>query len=245
MNFSEINIKKAFLHIIIPTFNASGTIKMLVNQLEKTLYDYEFKLILIDDASTDHTTSIIASLSKEYDNIRYHFSHRNQGQQASLQIGLSMLTTPCDYVITMDDDMQNPVEVVKKLIDEIQLGYDLVYAIPVSNHRSTKSGPTLMRRCGSLFRDILFHSFMNKPQGIKVSAFRIMTYDLAVKIASSRKKYFYLSAEAFQYEIKVSNIYYPFASRYSGRSSYNFRKLLIVYLRLLLTYKLKLFKWVK
>jgi len=228
------------INIIIPTYNASETIRLLVDQLEKELDSCEFRIILVDDASTDNTPVIISSLADSRPNITYHFSQKNRGQQASLQTGLKMISEPCDFVITMDDDLQNPVCVIPLLIEKIKSGYDLVYAVPdVVSTRGGRS-PSLMRRFGSRLRDLLFDSFTNKPPGIKVSAFRIMTYDLAVRASRSEKRFFYLSAEAFQYKISAANILYEFVPRSCGRSSYHFGKLLLVYLKLFVTYKLKL-----
>ena len=229
------------IFIIIPVYNASGTIRLLVDQLEKELDRYDFQIILIDDASTDNTPDIILSLAKGYHNIVYFFSPKNRGQQASLQAGLKMISEPCDFVITMDDDLQNPVSVIPRLIEKIKSGYDLVYAVPYIGYARSNRAPSVIRRLGSRFRDLLFDSFTNKPPGIKVSAFRIMTYELAIKISKSEKKFFYLSAEAFQCDISAANISYEFVPRFCGHSSYHFSKLLLVYLRLLITYKLKLF----
>jgi len=245
MNDLSSNMDNFNISIIIPTYNASGSLQLLVKHIEKSLVDFNLSIILIDDCSQDNTPAIIKSLSKKYDNITYHFSYINKGQQASLQAGLKLVTQPCDFVVTMDDDLQNPVEEVLRLIYEIQLGYDMVYAIPLSEGDETHKQPPVLRRIGSHMRNLFFDSFINKPAGIKVSAFRIMTYELAVKIASSQRRYFYLSAEAFQYQIKVSNIFYPFVPRNCGKTSYNFTRLLAVYLRLFSTYKLGLFKQVK
>lgn len=229
------------IKIIIPTYNASGSIRMLVEQIVTKLGRSEFQIILIDDASTDSTRDIILSLANDFPNIDSCFVPRNKGQQSSLHTGLKRISAPCDFVITMDDDLQNPVEVIPLLIEKIKSGYDLVYAVPAVDDNSRKSAPSAFRRLGSRFRDLLFDSFTNKPPGIKVSAFRIMTYELALKIAKSKKKYFYLSAEAFQYPIRTANITYPYVPRLCGRSSYHFGKLMLVYWKLFLTYKLKLF----
>ncbi len=240
INKKILNRQGINISIIIPTYNASGSIQLLVERIETLLADFNLSIILIDDCSQDNTPAIIASLSKEYENITYHFSTSNKGQQASLHTGLKLVGKPCDFVVTMDDDLQNPAEEVLKLITEIQKGYDLVYAIPVLNSKNMKKHLSVIRRLGSHLRNCLFDSFINKPAGIKVSAFRILTYDLALKIAASQKKYFYFSAEAFQYKIKVSNVFYPFTPRGYGETSYNFVRLLTVYLRLFLTYKFKL-----
>ncbi|MBK5261220.1 MAG: glycosyltransferase [Peptostreptococcaceae bacterium] len=239
------NMNNFNISIIIPTYNASGSLQLLVKSIERSLVNFNLSIILIDDCSKDNTPAIIKSLSKEYDNIAYLFSSTNKGQQASLHAGLKLVTQPCDFVVTMDDDLQNPVEEILKLINEIQLGYDMVYAIPSLEGNETHKQQPVMRKIGSHMRNLFFDRFINKPAGIKVSAFRIMTYELAVKIASSQRRYFYLSAEAFQYQIKVSNIFYPFVPRNCGKTSYNFTRLLAVYLRLFSTYKLGLFKQVK
>ena len=238
-----------FLNVIVPTYNASGTISELVEQLEKELGQYDFRILLIDDASEDNTRELILSLAGAYSNIDYYFAPKNQGQQASLRTGLGRMSVPCEYVVTMDDDLQNPVSVIPALIETIQSGYDLVYAVPVfgneaggrelEEERRESGAPSPVRRLGSRFRDLLFDSFTNKPPGIRVSAFRIMTGNLAEKLARSKKKFFYLSAEAFQYEIRAANISYEYVPRRCGRSSYHFGKLLLVYCKLLISYKLK------
>lgn len=234
-------MKRTYISIIIPTYNASATIGLLVSQLEKELAGYDFHIILIDDASTDNTRDIIAALAHEFCNIYYDFSPINRGQQASLLTGLKMITGPCDFVITMDDDLQNPVKVIPLLIEKIKLGYDLVYAVPVVDGTFLGERPSAFRRLGSYFRDLLFNSFPNKPPGIKVSSFRILSYELAAKAARSEKNFFYLSAELFQYEISAANIEYPYVPRRYGRSAYHWRKLLLLYLKILASYK---WKWI-
>jgi undecaprenyl-phosphate 4-deoxy-4-formamido-L-arabinose transferase len=229
-----------FITVIIPTYNASGTIRPLVEQLETELYQYNFRIILIDDASSDNTRDIILSLAEDRPNIDYCFAARNKGQQASLLAGLKMISEPCKYVVTMDDDLQNPASVIPSLIEKIESGYDLVYAIPTIGRSTCYRAPSGMRRLGSRFRDLLFDSFVKKPPGIKVSAFRIISYELAQRIAASDKRFFYLSAEAFQYDIQTANINYEYVPRAYGQSSYHFGKLLLVYLKLLITYKLKM-----
>lgn len=232
---------EAAIKIIIPTYNASGSIRILVEQLVAELGRFEVQIILVDDASADNTRDIIRSMAKDLPCIDYCFLPRNKGQQAALLTGLKRISAPCDYVITMDDDLQNPVDVIPLLIAKIESGYDLVYAVPTADHKSHNPAPSAFRRLGSRFRDLLFDSFTNKPPGIKVSAFRIMTCDLAMKIAKSEKKYFYLSAEAFRYKIRTANVTYTYVPRLYGRSSYHIGKLLLVYWKLFLTYKLNLF----
>jgi undecaprenyl-phosphate 4-deoxy-4-formamido-L-arabinose transferase len=237
-----------FLHVVIPAYNASGTVRQLAEQLERELGGYDFRVTFVDDASRDNTREIISAMAETWPNINYFFSPKNQGQQASLLAGLRRISEPCRFVVTMDDDLQNPVHVIPRLIEKIQEGYDLVYAAPAaggepgSGENSRRTGPRAQgappafRRLGSRFRDLLFDRFPNKPAGLRVSSFRILTWDLAMKVAASEKKFFYLSAEAFQYNIRAANITYEYVPRPCGRSSYHFGKLLLVYLKILISY---------
>lgn len=233
-------MNKTKINIIIPTFNAAASIELLTRLLFQELREFQMTIIFVDDASRDTTPQLIGTLAKEYGNIRHHFSERNQGQQASLHKGLKMMEMDCDYVITMDDDLQNPVETIRPLMEKIQAGYDLVYAIPEISGNSKEPRPSLLRQIGSGLRDRTFDSFMNKPKDIRVSAFRIMTRELALKTAASQKKFFYLSAESFQHKVRVANVWYPFVPRHGGKSSYTGKRLAITYVKLLLTYKLKI-----
>lgn len=222
------------ISVIIPCYNSALFIGLLVEDLLQSLAEYDLTLILVDDASQDHTPLVLRNLAKENKHIRVHLFPENKGQQSSLLQGLTMVTAPCDFVVTMDDDLQHPVETLKEMLLKMQEGCDLVYGIPV---QSAQSSPSFFRRMGSRFRDGLFNSFLHKPKDIQVSAFRIFTYDLAQKLAASRKKYFYLSAEAFQYDIRVANVPYPYRPRHSGQSSYTMKRLFLLYWRLLVSYK--------
>lgn len=231
------------ISVIIPCYNCALFIELLVEDLLRSLAKYELTLILVDDGSKDHTPAVLEDLAKAHKNIRLYPSPVNKGQQVTLLHGLIMVTEPCDFVVTMDDDLQHPVETLKKMILKIQEGYDLVYGIPIHESHQTQgqqgnATPSFFRRIGSRFRDGLFNSFLHKPKDIQVSAFRIFTYDLARKLAASRKKYFYLSAEAFQYSIRVANVSYPYRPRHSGQSSYTTKRLLLLYWRLLVSYRL-------
>lgn len=227
------------LNIVIPTYNAEATLPLLTAEIFSVLPEDRVAIFFVDDASRDNTREVIRQLACRYDSIYYRFSETNRGQQASLKIGLEMIPEECDYVITMDDDLQNPVSLIPELLQQIQTGYDMVYAVPEKKAEGIQAQPTLYRRIGSRFRDLLFESFLNKPAGVQVSSFRIMTRDLAKKVSASEKKFFYLSAEALQHKIRVGNIFYSYIPRQSGKSSYDLFKLVALYLNIIYSYKLK------
>ena len=52
-NLSPRSVKK--LSIIIPTFNESGTIREIIHRVNAVQYPIEHEIIVVDDASSDHT----------------------------------------------------------------------------------------------------------------------------------------------------------------------------------------------
>lgn len=252
------------VQIIIPAYRSAATIAPLIQSLRNVLVDYTMKILIIDDCSPDGTREEILRLAAEHPQVAYYFSPQNKGQQESLRVGLRLADPSFQYVVTMDDDGQHPAEVVPLLLDKAQQGFDLVYAVPFpeecltnknrdstacrsldtkcgfTTKRNTHMSRSPMRIAGSFLRDLLFSFFINKPKGLRVSSFRVMNRVVAETAAASRKKYFYLSAEAFHYPLKAANIYYPYQERASGRTGYTAGKLITIYLRLLFTYKIKL-----
>jgi undecaprenyl-phosphate 4-deoxy-4-formamido-L-arabinose transferase len=142
-------------------------------------------------------------------------------------MGLEQLKD-CDMVATMDDDGAHPVELLDALMEGIRQGAELCYAVPV------RKGYSPLRRAGSLLRDFLFSLLAGKPRGVKVSAFRVMTGDLALRLRAEPDGFFYLSAAAFAHRPKASFVTYEAGPE--GGSSYTFSKLWRLYAGLVLHY---------
>lgn len=214
--------------IIIPVFNGEKTLIALTDRIFKSLADNEVSILFVDDASSDKSRDAINWLQQEYKGIRSIFLPENQGQQQALLRGLREISSDSNYLVTMDDDLQNPPELLAQLLEEIKIGRDLVYASP------DKPGENWIRRLGSHMRDLLFHYFLRKPKGVAISSYRIMTRELGEKIVQSveenrEKTFFYFSAVAFRCTQCVSHIQYPYTPRRHGRSSYSLKKLGILY----------------
>lgn len=225
---------KKTIEIIIPVYNGEKTLIPLTERIHASLSGHPVRLLFVDDGSRDGSRELILELQKRYPSVRSHFHRENQGQQQAILRGLSMIAADSDYVVTMDDDLQNPPELLPRLLAEIRQDRDLVYGVPEG-----QAGP-LYRRVGSQMRDILFTLFLGKPRGVEVSAYRIMTRGLAQKIAAAQGPFFYFSAEAFRHKpLRATHILYPYSPRIHGTSSYNLRKLACLYGRILYYYVIR------
>lgn len=117
------------LSLVIPVFNESANLRELVTRAQKTLdpLGLEYKLIFVDDGSTDDTASMISALHQDDPRIALISLSRNFGHQAAIQAGLEC--APGDAVIIMDGDLQDPPEVLPQMIDMWRRGSDVVFAV--------------------------------------------------------------------------------------------------------------------
>ena len=113
---------------IIPCFNEESTIDHLHNRLINVLENetnYEYQVIYIDDGSIDNTWKKIQILAKNNNCIQGIKLSRNFGHQNALSAGLEAASGDLTFII--DADLQDPPELLPKMIKKIEQGYDVVY----------------------------------------------------------------------------------------------------------------------
>ena len=127
-NSSETNKKnKKLISIITPFFNDEEVVEDFHDSLSEIinkLPDYAFEMICIDDGSSDQTLSEL--LKKAEKNEIYHLIElsRNFGKEAALTAGLDRSNG--EAAIILDSDLQDPPELIFKLLEEWEKGADVV-----------------------------------------------------------------------------------------------------------------------
>ena len=114
------------LSIVLPVFNESESIKILIDEIYSVLsnFDYLYEIILIDDGSTDDSWGVIKTLAIN-DIVKAIRFKKNIGKSAALDVGFSHSTG--SVVITMDSDLQDDPNEIPALYNMIvHDGYDLV-----------------------------------------------------------------------------------------------------------------------
>jgi dolichol-phosphate mannosyltransferase len=145
--------------IVIPVYNEEGNIISVIEKLKEVFYtmpENEFKIIFVDDGSTDETLPILMNLSNEDPEIFYISFSKNFGKDNALIAGFN--ASKADAVITMDADLQHPPELIAEFINWWKQGYDVVYAYRKegNQHASffTRVRSKLFYKAISLFSDV-------------------------------------------------------------------------------------------
>lgn len=115
--------------IVAPFFNEGEGVEEFYREICRALpeiSDIRFEMICVDDGSTDDTLSRLLALVERDSRFRVVELSRNFGKEPALTAGIDIALG--DAVIPIDADLQDPPELIPKLVDEWCKGAEVVLA---------------------------------------------------------------------------------------------------------------------
>ncbi len=225
----------ALYSVVIPVFKSTNSLGMIVSELNAINAEkgFQFEIIFVNDSPFFLDTGVfLERLKKKYNNIKVLTLRKNQGQHIATLVGLSQASG--DYIITMDDDLQHPVQEIPKMINAMHSNSHTegIFAIP--NYRERKH--SLWRSAGSYVFKKIDLIFLDKPKGLVLSSFRIMTKDLANATVNSYNAMPAVSSLMLNCSNNLKNIKVEHNSREFGKTNYTFPKLMTLAINGILYY---------
>ena len=187
-----------------------------------------FEIILINDGSKDNSWRTIKKLTQKYPEIISINLLKNYGQHTAIYCGIEQ--SKGNYLVTLDDDLQNPPKEIIKLINKITDGYDVVFGtFPEKKH-------SFLRKIGTLLINYLNKKIFNKPKSIKLTNFRIFTREVAERIKNYNTLYPYIPGLLLMFSSSIANVETLHEERKIGKSNYTIIKIIKLVSRLLFNY---------
>ncbi|RJO60632.1 glycosyltransferase [candidate division WS5 bacterium] len=221
------------LSIVIPVYNAEKTIYNLVEELIDNLdRHYQLEIVLVNDNSKDRSEEVCVLLYERYREIvKFYSLSRNYGEHSAVMAGLNKATG--DYAVIMDDDFQNPVsEVVKLVNNALENDHDVVYSF------YEKKKHSLFRNLGSRFNDKIANVMLKKPKDLYLSSFKILNRFLIDEIIKYQGPYPYIDGLILQITDNIGKVKIEHHSRQEGRSGYTFNKLILLWLNMFTSFSI-------
>lgn len=210
---------------IIPCYRSEETIEKVIsdimNLMEK-LTTYEYEIVLINDCSPDRVWGKIDALCEQYRFIKGINLAKNFGQHSALMAGYNICTG--DYVVTLDDDGQTPVEQVEIMFDKLKEGYDVVYA------KYAERKDNSFRKLGTWMNNFMLTTMLGKPKNISLTSFFVCRRYVIKEICNYRNAFPYIWGLILRTTKNIANATITHNEREEGESGYTLKKLLSLWM---------------
>ena len=208
------------IRIVTPTYNEEKNIHALHEKIQTTMsnLNLQYEHVVIDNSSTDNTIKYIREIAQIDKNFKAILNNRNYGQIKSPFYGL--IDSDADATILMVSDLQDPIEMIPKLIDEFKKGSEIVLLQKKYNHEN-------------FFYKIIkdnYYKFLNILSDHKPDRNVIGSGIYSSKVVNVLREIYdpspYLRGLIYEIGFNVKLLQFDQPKRYKGRSKNNFFSLL-------------------
>ncbi len=210
---------------VIPCYRSEHTISIVVDQIREVMAvhtDYDYEVIMVSDNSPDNVWEVISQMAAKDSHLRGIRLVRNFGEHGALMAGYNHITG--DYVVSIDDDGQTPVDQTFILLDKLKEGYDVVYG------RYAKRRDNIFRKFGTFLNNKMSQSLLGKPKKLQLTSFYIARAMIIKEICNYKNAFPYTWGLILRTTKNVTNAVIEHKERLEGESGYTLGKLLSLWM---------------
>lgn len=232
-----VSVNRPNMSVVIPIYNSANIFPELHKRLVRTLEQHvtSFEIIAVLDGCRDNSYEVISRLSVEDKRIKLIEFSRNFGHQAALTAGLSHASG--ELIAIIDDDLEDPPELLPQFIDKIREGFDVVYGIRRKRRRS------LILRL--LYKG--FYRILGNLVDIKIpydaGDFCVITDRVLKVLVSMQEHNRYLRGMRAWTGFNQTGIEYDREKRFADASGYSFRQYIALALNAIFSFSYKPLKY--
>lgn len=228
---------KKTIDIIVPCYNEAENIPILFHSIKNIFQNnlkekYNFFVIFVNDGSHDNSSEIIKKLAVENSQVRYIQFSKNFGHQLAVKAGIDHSTAHA--TLSMDADMQHPVELLPKLIEKWEEGFEIIGTI--------REYPSEISKKKSLSSKI-FYRFLNRISEIEIKEgtadFRLIDQKVTNIIRQINETDPFLRGIIPWTGFKQTYLTYTAKMRYAGQSKYTLKKMVSLALQGITSFSVK------
>lgn len=208
--------------VVVPVLNEIEVLPVFLDRINKVFASAEefssFELIFVDDGSNDGSREFIEEVCSRDSRVRLISLSRNFGHQAAIAAGMDFAVG--DAIITIDCDLQDPPEVIPRLINCWMLGADVVLG-----KRRSRSGETGLKIVSAHF----FYRFLSAISDTKLSNdvadFRLLSKEVVEVLRNLDEANPYFRGLVSWVGFPSIEVEYDRDARYAGETKYSMRKM--------------------
>jgi len=178
-----------------------------------------FELVLVNDGSRDSSPEIIRRLHEQDPRIKIINFSKNFGHQIAITAGMDYARG--EVVVVIDSDLQDPPEVIPRMIEEWKRGFQVVYGVRVE-----REGETAFKLATASVFYRLIRKITNVDIPLDAGDFRLMDRKVVNALKSMREQKRFMRGLSVWVGFKQTGITYKRDARKAGETKYPVRKMI-------------------
>jgi len=210
--------------LVVPCFNEQDVIPEFYRRASATAVQLQMRgitmdMLFVDDCSRDRTWQILDDLAANDPRVKVVRFARNRGHQVAVTAGLDLADS--DVVVILDADLQDPPELVEKMIGIVEEGYDVVHA-----QRRTRDGETAFK----LATARAFYWLLKRLATVDIvensGDFRAITRPVVLASREFREPHRFLRGMFCAMGFRQTIMKYDRDARFAGETKYPLKRML-------------------
>lgn len=218
------------ISVVSPVYRGEELIGALWQRITESVGSItdDYEIILVNDCSPDKSWQAIEGICQKDPKVKGINLSRNFGQHSAITAGLSKAAK--EWVVVMDCDLQDRPEEIPKMATKAAEGFKVVLA-----RRAARKDTFLKRLFSASFYRVLGY-LTGSQQDASIANFGVYHKDVIKKVLSLQESIRYFPTMIQWVGYKQVKVDVEHAPRSAGESSYNFKKMLLLALDIILAY---------
>lgn len=209
------------ISIVIPLYNEELVLDALYERLRRVMAEAQLRceVVLVNDGSRDRTREKARQLCYQDSRFKLISFSRNFGHQMAITAGMDKASG--DAVVVIDADLQDPPEVIPRMVEKWLEGYQVVYGV-----RAKREGETFFKR----FTAALFYRLLKRATSVEIPVdtgdFRLVDRRVVEELSKMRERSRFVRGMISWIGFSQCKVEYVRAQRFAGETKYPLPKML-------------------
>lgn len=207
--------------VVIPLYNEEEVFAECYKQVKIVMdqADDNYEIIFVNDGSRDKTPNMVREVCKNDSNIKFIDFSRNFGHQTAITAGMDLSSGQA--IVVIDADLQDPPEVILKMIEKWKEGYDVVYG-----KRAKREGETFFKKFTSKMFYRILNSLTNVDIPLDTGDFRLIDRKVCDALSSLPERNRFVRGLVSWVGFKQTGVEFTRHERFAGETKYPLKKML-------------------
>ena len=207
--------------VVIPVYNEEEVVNECYSRIKKVMdsTNEKYEIIFVNDGSKDNTRQMLKEICRVDGNVKLIDFSRNFGHQSAITAGMNYSIGQA--VVVIDADLQDPPEVILRMLEKWREGYQVVYG-----KRLKREGESIFKKATAkvFYRILARLTEFDIP--VDAGDFRLIDRKVCDALNKMDEKNRYVRGIISWLGFNTTYVEFVREKRYAGKTKYPFRKML-------------------